>query len=244
MKKVFLLTAICGLLSSAMLTAQADPTPLGAPDTSALGADAAGQTLSEISVDLFEQEGFWSAKISPDNGIVTVSLHDGSPAAKEPLQAVDGEPEQTDTKVLGVKVEFFRRGVNTFYITAARPLPIEGEVKTISFWVVGRNQPHKLSLIVQDYNGAKFELAAGTLDFAGWKKLTVAVPPSPDGIHGIVQSSAFFGDKPGLRIVGFKIDCDPLYTRGAFYIYFDDLRAITDLYLIQNRDEDDLRDDW
>ena len=69
-----------------------------------------------------------------------------------------------------------------------------------------------------------------TVKFSGWKKLTVAVPPSPDGVHGIVQTSAYHGDRPGLRIVGFRVDCNPELARGSYYLYLDDLRAVTDLY--------------
>ena len=74
--------------------------------------------------------------------------------------------------------------------------------------------------------------------------MTTAIPPSPDGEHGIVQSSVYHGNKPGLRIVGFRVDCNPMEARGAYYVYFDDLRAVTDLYDIENRDPDDMDDAW
>jgi hypothetical protein len=231
-----------------MAVAQQNQSALDAPDPALIGVESAQQTLSEVLVDSFEREGFWSARISPDDGIITTLLRNGSSEIKEALPALsEDEPEMSsDSNVLGVKVEFLHRGVNTFYITAGRPLPIEGEVKTVSVLVSGRNQPHKLSLVVQDYNGKKFELNMGTLDFSGWKKMTVPIPPSPDGVYGIVQSSVFYGDRPGLRIVGFKVDCDPMYARGVYYIYFDDLRAVTDLYVVEsNRDKnDDIPDNW
>ena len=103
---------------------------------------------------------------------------------------------------------------------------------------------HQMYLLVQDYNGNNFELFLGSLGFSGWRKLSVAIPPTPDGEHGIIQTSAYHGIKPGLRIVGFRIDCNPVLARGTYYLYLDDLRAVTDLYDIQNRDEDDINDDW
>ena len=222
---------------------QSDNSSLSDPDPTIIGADSARQALKEVSVDLFEREGSWKAKISPDNGIISARLFDGAPSAKEPI--ADAENQQlVDEKVLGVKVEFFRRGVNSFFVTSARPLAIEGVTKTVSFWAVGRNQPHKITLLLQDYFGSNFELYVGTLDFTGWKKLTVAVPPSPDGVHGIVQTSPYFGDRPGVKIIGFRIDCDPMLAKGAYYVYFDDMRAVTDLYAMQNRDEDDMDDNW
>ena len=74
--------------------------------------------------------------------------------------------------------------------------------------------------------------------------MSVAVPPSPDGQHGIIQSSVHHGDRPGLKIVGFRVDCDPESAQGSYYIYFDDLRAVTDLYDMENRNEDDMIDNW
>ena len=216
-------------------------TSLTDPDPTIIGADSAKQALREVSVDLFEREGSWNARISSDNGVISSRLFDGSPASKEPMAENEGV---TDERVLGVKVEFFRRGINSFYVTAARPIPIEGITKTVSVWVTGRNQGHNLYLLVQDYFGNNFEIYMGSLAFSGWKKMTAAVPPSPDGERGIVQQSAYYGERPGLRIIGFRIDCDPLLARGSYYLYFDDLRAVTDLYDMENPNEDDMIDNW
>lgn len=237
MKKI--LTAVLTLTATAGLMFAQES--LANPDPTVIGNDSARQALKEVSVDKFELEGSWNASISPDNGVIGARLFDGSPAAKEPLQ---GEEDIPDTKVLGVKVEFFHRGVNSFYIRSTRPIPIEGVTKTISLWVAGRNMDHSLSVLVQDYYGNNFELYVGSLGFSGWKKMQVAVPPTPDGEHGIIQQSAYDGIRPGLRIVGFRVDCNPMLARGTYYVYLDDLRAVTDLYDVENRDEDDMNDDW
>ncbi|MBQ8013524.1 MAG: flagellar filament protein FlaA [Treponema sp.] len=244
MKK--LLTLALALAVSAAVFAQDnnrqnDNESLATPDPTVIGNDSARQALREISVDRYELEGSWNAHISPDDGVINVRLFEGSPLAKEPLK---GEEEAEDSKVLGVKVEFFRRGVDSFFIKSARPIPIEGITKTISLWVAGRNMDHSMYVLVQDYNGNNFELYLGSLGFSGWKKMSVAVPPTPDGEHGIIQSSAYNGIKPGLRIVGFRVDCNPMLARGTYYLYLDDLRAVTDLYDLENRDEDDMNDDW
>lgn len=239
MKRVIAVLMVIATLGMAF--AQQGTTGLADPDPTIIGADSAKQALREVSVDLFEREGSWNARISYDNGVIASRLFDGSPAFKEPMAENEGV---SDERVLGVKVEFFRRGVNSFYVTAARPIPIEGITKTVSVWVTGRNQGHKLFLLVQDYFGNNFEIYMGTLAFSGWKKMSAAIPPSPDGERGIVQQSAYYGERPGLRIVGFRIDCDPLLARGAYYLYFDDLRAVTDLYDMENRNEDDMIDNW
>ncbi|WP_288716263.1 flagellar filament outer layer protein FlaA [uncultured Treponema sp.] len=213
------------------------------PNPETIGNESAMQALHEISLDKFEREGSWGVHISPDYGVITGRLFEGSPAMKDPLKEDEGK-ENEDTQVLGVKVEFFKRGINSFYITSQRPIPIEGVTKTVSVWVCGRNMGHELYLLVEDYFGRNYELYMGSLGFSGWKKLTAVVPPSPDGEHGIVQHSAYYGDKPGLRIIGFRVDCDPMFSRGAYYMYLDDLRCVTDLYDMQNHDEDDMADNW
>ena len=237
MKK--LLSAVLAFAVAGFVFAQ--NSDLSEPDPTVIGNDSAKQALREISIDKFEIEGSWNAHISPDFGVISSRLFDGSPAMKEPLK---GEEEAEDSKVLGVKVEFFRRGVNSFFVRSARPIPIEGVTKTVSVWVAGRNMDHNLYLLVQDYNGNNFELWMGTLAHSGWKKLSVAIPPTIDGVRGIVQQSVYHGDKPGLRIIGFRVDCNPDKAIGSYYIYFDDLRAVTDLYDMENRDEDDMMDNW
>jgi hypothetical protein len=218
------------------LTQETDPTRVG--------NETSEQTISEVSVDLFDREGAWSAKMPSDEGFITSTTIDGGPDGKTPLPQVDGAPTPEDTKILAVKVEFYRRGMNTFFMVPQRPLPIEGTVKQVTLWVAGRNQPHTLTLLVQDYFGHNFELPFGKLDYLGWRKQSVIIPASPDGHRGIVQSDAYGADRPGLRITGLKVTCDPEYTRGTYYIYLDDMRAVTDLYLSRNRDTDDPNDAW
>lgn len=232
---IVLALATAGLLFAQQSIATANPENVG--------ADSAMLSLREVSVDKFEREGSWYVHISSDDGVISARLFDGNPSMKEPLPEDEGK-EDLDTQVLGVRVDFFRRGVDSFTITSGRPLAIEGTVKTISIWACGRNQDHDMYVLVQDYFGRNFELYMGSLGFSGWKKLTCVVPPSPDGEHGIVQSSAYYGDKPGLKVVGFRVDCNPMQARGHFYMYLDDLRAVTDLYDMENRDEDDMSDNW
>lgn len=235
-----LAVSVIALLSMGMVFAQ-ESIEQQNPET--VGADSAMSSLREVSVDKFEREGSWAVHISPDDGVITSRLFEGNPAMKEPLEEDEGK-EDEDTQVLGIRVDFFRRGINAFTIKSGRPLPIEGTTKTISLWVCGRNQDHEMYVLVQDYFGNNYQLYLGNLGFSGWKKLTCVVPPSPDGEHGIVQSSAYYGDKPGLKIIGFRVECNPVKARGSYYMYIDDLRAVTDLYDLENHDEDDMADNW
>lgn len=236
--KKFLLSV---LVAAAACAVFAQNSLVEEPNPETVGNDSAMQALREVSLDKFERDGSWFVHMSPDYGVISARNFKGSPAMKEPLK---GEEEAEDTQVLGVKVEFFRRGVNSFYVNAQRPIAIEGVTKTVSVWVCGRNQGHDMFLLVEDYFGRNYELYMGNLGFSGWKKLTCVVPPSPDSEHGIVQRSAYYGNKPGLRIIGFRVDCNPMLARGTYYMYLDDLRCVTDLYDLENQDIDDMSDAW
>ncbi|GHU17504.1 flagellar filament protein FlaA [Spirochaetia bacterium] len=232
--------AVLFLLFSGFLFAQ----EVGAPNAEQIGIDAAQQLLKEISVDKFEKEGYWRSSMSTDEGYTTTRLFEGSPAEKQPIPEEEGL-NLSDHNVLGTRVDFLRRGHTSFTLYPQRPIPVEGITKTVSVWVVGRNYNHDLYLQVEDFFGRPFELYMGKLNFQGWKQLTVAIPPqADDGKNGIVQRNYHYNNQAGLKISGLRVKCDPTEAFGSYYIYFDDLRAVTDLFAEQNRDTDDMADAW
>jgi len=145
---------------------------------------------------------------------------------------------EQDTRVLAVKVDFYHRGVINFSVHPTAPIPVPGISKTISVWVAGRNFNHTLKVLLEDYFGNHMELTVGTLNFMGWRKLTVAVPPS------ILQTDYHFTYKDGIKIKGFRIDCELEETMGTYYLYLDDIRVVTDLFGEARRDADDMSDGW
>ncbi len=230
------------LFGSAFLFAQEEGDELGQvgePTPESLGIDAAQQKLRTVSVSKFEDAGFWNVNMPDEQGVISLRALPGSPIDKEPLE---GEEEagitEPDKNVLGVKVEYFKRGYNQFAVVPARPLPVEGISKTVSIWVVGRNSPHVLMLLISDQFGNRAEITMGKLNFSGWKKLTAAIP-----LH-LRQRDYHYSNKMGIKIEGFRIDCDPEEAFGTYYIYFDALRATTDLFSEESRDVDDMPDSW
>lgn len=221
-----------------------EETAIDQADPSLIGIDSAERRLKEISVDKFETEGSWICSMSSDQGIIRGRLFDGSPKQKKPIPEEENM-NLPDSKVYGAKISYYRRGYNSFDVYAVKPIPIEGITKTISVWVAGRSYSHTLKLIVEDYLGKRFELYVGKLNHAGWKLMSVAVPPqNASSLPGIVQKDYHFGTSMGLKVIGFRVECDPWDSYGNYYIYFDDLRAVTDLYEVDLRDEDDMKDSW
>lgn len=222
-----------------VVVAQSATSDAGEPNPAEIGVDTAQQKLKEVSISKFEDAGFWSASMSKDEGLVTLRRLAGSPIDKEPLEAeTEAGITEDDSNVLGIKVEYFKRGNSQFTLTPVRPMPVEGICKTVSVWVVGRNSPHVLKMLLSDHFGNRAEVTMGKLNFTGWKKLTVAIPTS------IVQRDYHYNNKMGIKIEGFTIDCDPKEAYGSYYIYFDDLRATTDLFAEEHRDIDDMQDNW
>jgi hypothetical protein len=216
----------------------------GDPDAEAIGIEEAQQELKEISIDKFEHEGYWTSYMSSDSGYVTTRLFEGGPKGKE---LVEDEQDQNipDRFVLGTRVDFLHRGHMSVVLTPNRPIPVEGITKIISIWVVGRNFNHSLTVLIEDFFGKPYELYMGNLNFQGWKQLKAAIPPqTEDGTSGIVQRNYHYNTQLGIKIRGFRIDIDPMEALGSYYVYLDDLRAVTDLFAEKNRDEDDMDDSW
>lgn len=246
MKKLFFLVPAVLILLGVFLFAQqtAESYTIDSPNADRVGVVSAELALKEVSVDKFESEGTWRASISADEGVIKSRLFNGSPSGKQPIPEEEGL-DIPDDMVLGTRVDFYRRGHNSFTVTAVRPLPVEGIAKTVSVWVVGRNFNHTLKLLLKDYWGRDFELYVGKLNHSGWKLMTVAIPPqNPDGKNGIIQKDYHYGNRLGLKIVGFRVECDPEDAYGSYFIYFDDLRAVADLYDLSSQDKDDMFDNW
>jgi hypothetical protein len=217
---------------------------VGTPQAGVLQYGVDNADIKEVSVDKFELDGAWSASISSDVGFASSRLFPGGPTGKTAIPD-EADLNIPDVSVFGLRVDFLRRGDASIFIYPQRPIPVEGITKTVSVWVAGRNYNHTLVLLIQDYFGRHFELEVGKLNFQGWKKLTVAIPPQPDhGRLGIVQRNLHFTDFGGIRVAGFRIDVDPAEAYGTYFIYFDDLRAETDLFAETSREPDDPNDDW
>jgi hypothetical protein len=241
MKRYTFISTILFLAVAAFLSAQQE---VGAPDANQVPGDTDNTDLKEVSVDKFEIDGTWSASLSPDMGFVTSRLFPGGPSGKTPIPEEEGQ-NIPDTKVFGARIDFLRRGDASIFIYPQRPILIEGITKTVSVWVAGRNYNHTLVLLIQDAMGRSFELEVGQLNFQGWKQLIVAIPPQSDyGRQGIIQRNLHFTDLGGIRIIGFRIDVDPMEAYGTYFFYLDDLRATTDLFAENSREPDDPTDDW
>lgn len=152
--KVFLIIILMNVVLASVIAQGVDPALVN-PLT-------AQQALVEVSVDKFEDSSLWKSDISRDNGVTISRGFDGGPDEVNGKQLIDQDP---DEKVLGVRVDYFRRGNTIIAIDRVRPIAIEGITKTVSVWVSGRNYDHRLFIHVEGYTGRKFKIPMGRLNF-------------------------------------------------------------------------------
>lgn len=204
----------------------------------------ANSQITEVRLDGFEDASFWDVAMPIDQGVISRQSRLG-----RPLEINTDEWTARDEKygiptnyakerVLGVKVEYISRGHNWFSIKPVKPIVIEGITQSISVWVAGRNYSHWMKMIIQDFYGRERHLFVDRLRFIGWKELKVSIPET------VVQRDFHFVDKIGIKFNGFVIECEPQETYGVYYLYLDELRAVTDVFNEKTRDLDDMVDDW
>ena len=224
--------------TSAAPTATTDPSTIGAADPVLIGSDKANPQLATVMINKFEDDGFWTGSMSRDDGFITLRKFESKGAlAKKPIPAEkDAKIDEADNYVVGAKIDHLHRAVTSFSIIPSRPISMPGVVKTISVWVVGRNVNHQLYAMVNDQFGNTAKIPMGSLAFTGWRQLTGAVPPSVKQIDPRYESHS------GLTFQSFLIETDPAETYGQYYIYFDDLSVVTDLFIQNKRDPDDMND--
>ncbi|MBN2547035.1 MAG: flagellar filament protein FlaA [Spirochaetes bacterium] len=238
MKKIIFIL-IVSLISAFIIGQNLDPDPKS--------VNAANSQITEVHLSGFEDPSFWEVSMPLDQGVIIKMGRFGAPQeVSDPnhpnaIKKRDdryGITQYSNEKVLGIKVQYIARGYNWFAIRPSKPIVIEGICQSVSVFVAGRNYKHMLKMFVMDYFGRERMVVIDKLNFIGWRELQAAIPDT------IKQYDYHFAHKQGIRFNGFIIECDPMETWGSFYMYFDELRAITDIFNEKTRDVNDMYDDW
>ena len=133
---------------------------------------------------------------------------------------------------LGINGRFDRRGHNWIDIFPTREgdpntpveIPIPGRVRLLDMWVWGSNHHLSLDVYVRDHNGMIHILRMGDLNFAGWRNLQVNVPTT------ISQTRRHLPRMASLSFVKFRIWTHPNERVDNFFVYFKQLKALTDVF--------------
>ncbi|MBN2653172.1 MAG: hypothetical protein JXR63_12405, partial [Spirochaetales bacterium] len=159
-------------------------------------------------------------------------------ASARPRQLKMTEEAGKDYKVLGVSSQFRRRGYNYVEIFPVRkgsspeakeyePLNVKGYCEEFTMWVWGANFDYEIVIYVRDFHGIIYPLRAIKLNYAGWRLLRFPIPKHiPQLVKEMPQ------ERP-IEIVKIGITTTPFARVDMFYIYFDELKVVTNTYKAQ-----------
>ena len=136
-------------------------------------------------------------------------------------------------KSFGIRGQFDRMGYNwiDLYPTLAddpdgKPteIPIPGQVVNLDMWIWGSNLRYYVEVFLRDYRGVVHTLRLGDISYPGWRNLSVNVP------NHIVQTRRTIPSYASLSFVKFRIWTQPSEKVDNFYIYFKQLKALTNTF--------------
>jgi len=144
-------------------------------------------------------------------------------------QNLKGDP----IKSLGMLGKFDRTGYNWIDIypvkaddTDEEPyeIPLPGRIISFDMWIWGCNLNYYVELYIRDYQGVVHTLKLGDIGFAGWRNLRVNLPGF------IPQSKRKLPSYAGLHFVKFRLWTSPYERTDEFYVYFKQLKILTDMF--------------
>ncbi len=141
-------------------------------------------------------------------------------------------PLKDSKKYIGLKM--YGRLGDVLTMIPEKELIIQKYCKSISMWVYGKRFSGQLSIILQDADETNHRLILGTLDYLGWRKLTVALPTD------ITQQDNFLNQKEFLKIIQIQYRPGNQTRLPKWqYFYLDDITA-----MVREKYTDRQSDDW
>ncbi len=143
--------------------------------------------------------------------------------------------DNRDLLAMGIHSKFDRKGYNYIEIIPAekdssgnlvpKAIPIPGKVKRMDLWVWGSNYNYSMDVFIRDYRGIDHVLHMGSLQFVGWKDLSVTIPGS------IPQSRRYIPSYAGLELTKLVIWTAPDEKVDDYWVFIDELSILTDTYV-------------
>ena len=154
-----------------------------------------------------------------------------------PMALFGANREGRDLQSLGIWGKFDRRGYNWIDIYPIIPgtgddgedpepfeIPIPGRLQYLDMWVWGSNLNYYIEAYFRDHQGVVYNLYLGSLAYQGWRNLRTRIPTS------IPQTKRVLPRLAGLHFVKFRIWTTPVERVDNFYVYFDQMKVLTDTF--------------
>ena len=198
-----------------------------------LGADETTLTYATVVIESFDDptDQIWIARGSKFNtdGYPKVTYVPTWP------QALFGRNwENKDLRCMGVEGKFNRKGFNYIELIpvsqdnegnmVSDPIKIPGRAQYLDIWVWGSNYDYYLEAHIIDYLGIDHVLPLGSLQYDGWRNLSVTIPTA------IPQKDIHLPKYKNIELTKLVLWTQPVEDVNGFYVYFDHIKVLTDLY--------------
>ena len=154
-----------------------------------------------------------------------------------PMALFGTNREGRDIRSLGIWGRFDRRGYNWIDVYPVVPgsggngdapvpfeIPIPGRLQSMDMWVWGSSHNIYIEAYFRDYNGVVHSVNMGTISYDGWRNLRIRIP------NHIPQSKRTLPRLAGLHFVKFRIWTTPLERVDNFFVYFNQMKILTDVF--------------
>ncbi len=207
------------------------------------GEDTDSMQLKSLTVEAFENQK-WEGKADPGGAQSTVEtklVGDGNKRCVSRNLAF----EKGNVKCLGVRFSFVYPGNNsvtlippqkqkrnTLYLddknqriqTEIQGVMLPGKVDAVSIWVLGRGNEYNLEGWIEDWKGDTHIYNFGSLDFIGWRPLTIKIPTNvPQDVESYPQTK-------NLVFKQFVIRSTARTSNERVVVFFDSLKVLTSVF--------------
>jgi len=136
-----------------------------------------------------------------------------------------GSMSEKSTNSLAISVLFNRKAYNFFDLIPATQKWIPGKTQSLDLWVWGGNFGYRMEMILEDRQGYTHIYDLGSLNYLGWKNLSVRSIPA-----SALQFQSYVPSQEGLKFLNFRFWSDPNTKTESFTVLLDYFQAVTDTF--------------